>query len=480
MKEIHHPLLKRQLRKYFPDLEEIPEKFIPFFHAVNQSYLHYDSDRDLLERAMDISSEELTETNKKLLAEVKTHQSTSKRLFQALESMGIYHEAPKTTDLVKVADFLNVEIKKRKEAEQARIESEKRWHDLIENMPEAVQLSKDGIIIYVNPAGLKLYEFNSLDEAIGVNLLEFASDKQREVLHTRIANLRSSKPVSAIEFEIKTWQGNTKFIEVNSNTIMYNGKLVTQSVLRDITEKKQAEEELKKALEIERGYNELNKNFVSMVSHEFRTPLTSIHSTSELLLQFGDRFKGEELTKRIQRIYKSTIRMNRLIEDVLTMGKLDSKNSSTDFQVIDFGSLINDVLKVMENNELAGREIHVSKVEETCCQVKLDLNLTELIIRNLIENAAKYSKDDTPINLTYYKEKGRFIITCQDFGIGIPKDDLNYIFASFKRASNTSEIKGTGLGLAIVQKAVNRLKGEINVESEVGKGTTFTVSLPVL
>ena len=120
-------------------------------------------------------TEELTETNKKLLTEVKTHQSTSKRLFQALESMGIYHEAPKTTDLVKVADFLNVEIKKRKAAEQARIESEKRWHDLIENMPEAVQLSKDGVIIYLNPAGVKLYEFNSLDEAIGVNLLEFGA-----------------------------------------------------------------------------------------------------------------------------------------------------------------------------------------------------------------------------------------------------------------------------------------------------------------
>ena len=249
--------------------------------------------------------------------------------------------------------------------------------------------------------------------------------------------------------------------------------------MRDVTDKKKAENELKKALELERSYNELNKNFVSMVSHEFRTPLTSIHSTSELLLQFGDNFKGEELTKRIKRIYKSTIRLNRMIEDVLTIGKLASENNALDIQELDFEQILNDVLKIMETNELAGRTIHISTNTKPPCLLLIDINFIELILRNLLENAAKYSDAKTPINITYALKRNHFVLTLQDFGIGIPRGEQKLVFASFKRGSNTYNISGTGLGLAIVNKAIHRLNGAIEVESKVGKGTTFTVTLPI-
>lgn len=502
-----------------------------------------------------------------------------------------------------------INIKKREEAEQSLRESEERWHNLILNMPEAVQITKNGKVLYINPAGVKLFEAKSKQDLIGLTadklLTRFSHGNLREI-RKQIEKIGTAEPM---EFEISTLEGNRKFIEATSTIMYYKGERVVQSVLRDITEKKasdarltrltsrlqtlldnlntgvlmqeadnrivhankqfsdifdnqfspemitgqtcdvlvkqakelfinpdeferqtakilknaqpsmneelklvngkilrrdfipithnglnigsvwqysditdikMAEENLRRALESERSYNDLNRNFVSMVSHEFRTPLTSIHSTSELLLQFSDRFNEEERKKRVKRIYDSTRRMNQLIEDVLTMGKLDSENSKIDLKEVNFTDLLNDLLKVMNASELVGRVVNIEQGYEQDCIVTLDINLTELILRNLIENAAKYSESDKPINISYFKKDRQFHFICQDFGIGIPEKEQAHIFESFKRAGNTAEIKGTGLGLAIVKKAVDRLNGELAFISEEGKGTTFTLKLPLI
>ncbi len=246
---------------------------------------------------------------------------------------------------------------------------------------------------------------------------------------------------------------------------------------RDVTQKKKSEHELRRALEAERSYNELNRNFVSMVSHEFRTPLTSIQTTAELLSNFVERFSSEDIKKRAERIHKSSVRMDTLIQDVLTIGKLDSDSSTFQTVEIDIPVFVRDIIEQLEMSELADRTVITTGLD-TSKTLYSDPSLLELILRNLLENAAKYSPKNQPIHLKVNKMEAGFEFICTDFGIGIPVEEQKTIFESFKRASNTEGIKGTGLGLSIVQKSVQRLNGELAVQSEPNKGSTFTVRMP--
>ncbi len=500
-----------------------------------------------------------------------------------------------------------LETGKREKAEANLKESEERWQNLVLNQPEALQISKNGKVVYLNPAGLKLYEAESLDQMINYDLFKFAGKEIKDKMNERLERLMKDGHVEPLEFRIHTLKGNERFIEANSTRVTYNGALAIQTILRDITEKKKAEDELVeissrlttlldnlssgvlmedpdrvivhtnqrfaelfgnvfnpedlygsncallldnakfafkdpeefvervnklvqsketvlneqlelangkfferdfipiyhgkkymgnvwqyrdvtekieaerellRALESERSYNELNSNFVSMVSHEFRTPLTSIHSTAELLIQFGDRFKGEELKKRVQRIYNSSIKMDTLIRDVPTIGKLDSDNTKVDYKEFRLSDVLNDMIGALSATVLHERDVVVES-ENADTVISLDINLIELILRNLLENAGKYSQAPDKILVNYSIRDGMLNLSCQDFGIGIPKSDQSTIFESFKRGSNTENIKGTGLGLPIVKKSVERLNGTINLESEQNKGTKITISIPV-
>lgn len=497
--------------------------------------------------------------------------------------------------------------KKREEAEKSLKESEERWQNLVENMPEAIQISKNGEVIYMNPAGLRLYEADSIAQVKGVNLRDLSDNLQSNVFDERMELLRRYGFVDPIEFEITTFKGTTKFIEANSNTINYNGELAIQSVLRDITEKKKTErdlvqlssrlstlldnlntgvlmeqadrkvvhanskfcdlfgnifspddlmgqdcgelliqaksffkdpeyftsstnqlvsensrsvneelelvngkilerdfipiiydgiqygtvwqyrditsrkeneQELVRALEAERSYNELNKNFVSMVSHEFRTPLTSIQSTAELLLTFSDRFTLDDIKKRVDRIHQSSIRMDQLIEDVLTIGKLEANNNFVNNEEFKLSSVLQETIEMLQMSELSGREVIIEGLSDEP-MMYCDVRLMELIFRNILENAAKYSEQDKPIRISTEFSKTHAHIQCIDQGIGIPPKEQKHIFESFKRASNTEGIKGTGLGLAIVKKSVDRLNGTIGLSSVIDEGTTISLELPI-
>lgn len=497
--------------------------------------------------------------------------------------------------------------KKREEAEKSLKESEERWQNLVENMPEAIQISKNGEVIYMNPAGLRLYEADSIAQVKGVNLRDLSDNLQSNVFDERMELLRRYGFVDPIEFEITTFKGTTKFIEANSNTINYNGELAIQSVLRDITEKKKTErdlvqlssrlstlldnlntgvlmeqadrkvvhanskfcdlfgnifspddlmgqdcgelliqaksffkdpeyfasstnqlvsensrsvneelelvngkilerdfipiiydgiqygtvwqyrditsrkeneQELVRALEAERSYNELNKNFVSMVSHEFRTPLTSIQSTAELLLTFSDRFTLDDIKKRVDRIHQSSIRMDQLIEDVLTIGKLEANNNFVNNEEFKLSSVLQETIEMLQMSELSGREVIIEGLSDEP-MMYCDVRLMELIFRNILENAAKYSEQDKPVRISTEFSKTHAHIQCIDQGIGIPPKEQKHIFESFKRASNTEGIKGTGLGLAIVKKSVDRLNGTIGLSSVIDEGTTISLELPI-
>ncbi len=247
----------------------------------------------------------------------------------------------------------------------------------------------------------------------------------------------------------------------------------------DITQRKQLEAELRSALEKEKELNELKSRFISMTSHEFRTPLSTILSSAELLEHYRHKWTEEKQLTHLHRIQTAVKHMTEMLNDVLVIakaeaGKLDFR--PTPFDLVEYCLYVVEELQLNVNNQHA--ITFYSQQKSMPCS--MDEKLLGHILSNLLSNAIKYSPTGSNVKFTLTCQAGRAIFEIQDHGIGIPPEDLPCLFESFFRATNVGNIQGTGLGLAIVKKCVDTYQGEISVISEVGLGTTFTVSLPLV
>lgn len=248
-------------------------------------------------------------------------------------------------------------------------------------------------------------------------------------------------------------------------------------VFRDSTKHRKAEAEITSALVKEKELNELKSRFISMASHEFRTPLTAILLSSELLKNYGHKWSEEKKLKHMHRIQSSVKHMSNLLEDLLLIGKVEAGKiefNPTVLNLEEFCRSIVEELKMIYEEHHNLNFVAVGNVTH----VQMDEKLLRQILTNLLSNAIKYSPEGSTVNfeLLCYEKETSFQI--KDTGIGIPQEDLQRLFESFHRASNVGTIAGTGLGLAIVKRCVDLHGGQIEVESEVGVGTTVTVTLP--
>jgi signal transduction histidine kinase len=215
-----------------------------------------------------------------------------------------------------------------------------------------------------------------------------------------------------------------------------------------------------------------------MASHEFRTPLTTIFSSAELLQHYSQTWSEDKKLKHYNRIEAAVKRMTELLDDVLLYSKAESGKLEFNPKPLvlkDFCSdLVEEIqLGIGENHKITF--IYSGPCNNACMDEKLLLH----ILTNLLTNAIKYSPQDTTILFSCYCEKREVIFEIKDEGIGIPPEDQKRLFESFHRAKNVGTIPGTGLGLAIVQKSVELHGGRITCTSEVGVGTTFRVTLPL-
>ena len=250
----------------------------------------------------------------------------------------------------------------------------------------------------------------------------------------------------------------------------------------DITERKQLEEELRQALTKEKELSELKSRFVSMTSHEFRTPLSTILSSSELLEHYRHKWTDEKQLSHLQRIQTAVKHMTEMLNDVLAIGKAEAgklEYRPIALNLVEYCQRMVEQMQLNLNTENAlARRIAFSCDFKSmpCC---MDENLLDRILFNLLTNAIKYSPSGgiAKFSLAFHHPIAVFEI--QDTGIGIPPEDIPHLFESFHRASNVGNISGTGLGLAIVKNCVDVHQGKIAVKSELGVGTTFTVSLPM-
>lgn len=248
-------------------------------------------------------------------------------------------------------------------------------------------------------------------------------------------------------------------------------------VARDITEQHRAEEELARTLEKEKQLNELKSRFVSMTSHEFRTPLTTILSSTELLQSHSYKWGEPRDLKHLERIHTAVERMTELLNGVLVLSRAEAGRLEFHPQPLNLEQFCRDLVEDLQSS--APEHQLLFSLTGNCTQVAMDEKLLQHILPNLLSNAIKYSPRGGSV---------RFEVTCtntsvcfqiQDQGIGIPTADLPHLFESFHRAKNVGNISGTGLGLAIVKKSVDLHGGTISVTSEVGIGTTFIVILPL-
>jgi PAS domain S-box-containing protein len=366
------------------------------------------------------------------------------------------------------------DITERKQAELALQTSYTTNRALLNAIPDLMfRVNKSGILVnFKVPEGSEMLTF--FNKFLGKSLSEILPP---ELAHLSMHCLEQALQTGKLQiFESQ--------LELNKQLHDYEARLVVSAedevmaIVRDITERKRAESDIQNALEKEKELSELKSRFVSMASHEFRTPLTTIFSSSELLQDYGHKWAEEKKLLHYQRIQTAVKHMIQLLNDVLLIGQAEAghfKFCPAQMDIVQFcHDLVEEMQITTKNHTIA------SNVQIKSSTVELDEKLLRHILSNLLSNAIKYSPSGGTINFVLIEELEKLIFQVQDSGIGIPVADQAKLFDSFHRATNVGTISGTGLGLAIVKKAVDLHGGNITVESEVRSGTTFTVSLPII
>ena len=249
-------------------------------------------------------------------------------------------------------------------------------------------------------------------------------------------------------------------------------------VIQNITERKRMEEGLIKALEKEKELGELKSRFVTMASHEFRTPLTTILSSTFLLENYAGQNYEKEKVVHTNRIRRAVNNLTLILNEFLSLEKLEQNKVQVVRADVNIPEYIQDTLSEMEVVKRDRQVIEYHHAGDRSI-ARLDHHLLWSIVTNLISNSLKYSKAGDKVEITSAIEPDSVILTVKDTGIGIPSDEQQFIFGRFYRARNAANIEGTGLGLHIIQKYIHLLQGTITFESQLDVGTLFTVVLPI-
>lgn len=236
--------------------------------------------------------------------------------------------------------------------------------------------------------------------------------------------------------------------------------------------------ELKDALEKEKELNEIKSRFVSMASHEFRTPLSAILSSAALIAKYPNTDDQPRREKHVGKIRESVIHLNELLEDTLSLGRIEEGKVQIHPETISLSAFAQETADEVQGLLKPGQILQPDVQADL--KVISDKRLLKHIFVNLLTNAIKFSPAGTPIGWKLREEDGRILAEVADQGMGIPEEDKAYLFSSFFRARNVTNIQGTGLGLHIVKRYVDMLHGEIGVESELNKGTTISINFPNL
>jgi two-component system sensor kinase FixL len=251
----------------------------------------------------------------------------------------------------------------------------------------------------------------------------------------------------------------------------------TKSLMATVKALEQAKEEVSSTLLKEKELGLLKSRFVSIASHEFRTPLTSIQLSASLIEQYALPFASVPIAKHVTKIQQSVGNLTGILNDFLSLEKLEAGKETSSIKEFDLVKLAEHITEEMQVMAKPQQNI-IYQHTGTSSIINLDRNLLKCCIINLIANAIKYSGENTFIDFNTEIRPELCIITIKDNGIGIPEADQKHLFEAFFRAHNTGTIPGTGLGLNIVARYIDLMQGSVNFESHVNEGTTFTINFP--
>ncbi len=365
-----------------------------------------------------------------------------------------------------------------------------------------------GIICLTNPRLVDLFGYTE-DELLG-QPIESLIPTMARARHVEQRQAYHAKPVKrpmgiGLDLLAERRDGSLFPVEVSLNHFEVDGERYVMGLVTDVTKRRQAENELqrtnaeleqrvearttelrsveaelRKALEAEKELNALKSRFVSMASHEFRTPLSTIMTSVDLISRYSDGQVSDKVSKHVDRIRGKVRDMTGMLNDFLSLDKLDHGLVTCNPTEVDVVHLCIDLLEELRSLTKPGQEIHYDHIGEERLVVQ-DRQMLMVVLGNLLGNAIKYSPENTRIDLLTEIAEARLHITVKDEGMGIPKEDREHIMDRFFRASNTFTVQGTGLGLNIAARFVTIMGGTMHFESrtageETGTGQGLTES----
>jgi signal transduction histidine kinase len=263
-----------------------------------------------------------------------------------------------------------------------------------------------------------------------------------------------------------------------NNQTLYTGVVQDMTARRQLEAERLEKERLAVALENERDIQQLKNRYVSMMSHELKTPLASIRLASDFIKHYVDRATPDEMDEATAAIEAQVEYLSEIVDDVTTLSKTEFMGEELELERYDLETFLRDVLEEFTWVHRSTHQLIYEGVDRRV-EAQFDLKLLRRAITNLLSNAIKYSPAGGDVRLSLAVEDGKATIQLSDSGIGIPPEDLPRLFDAFHRAVNVGKLPGTGLGLAIALQAVTLHGGTITVESEMGEGTTFVITLPL-
>jgi two-component system, LuxR family, sensor kinase FixL len=248
-------------------------------------------------------------------------------------------------------------------------------------------------------------------------------------------------------------------------------------ITRDITDQKKAEEDMMRTLGREKELNEMKSRFVTLASHEFKTPLSVILSSVSLIEKYPDTDQQDKRLKHIHRIKSNVNNLKQILNDFLSLEKLEGGIVQNCPAETDLVHVIREAIQDMDGSFKEGQHIHLH-TDGTPRVISVDIQFLRNILNNLLSNAIKYSPESTTVDCTLSYKPAAVDIQIRDRGIGIPHEEQQHLFERFFRATNSTGISGTGLGLSIVKRYLELMGGQIRLSSIPGEGSAFTVTLP--
>lgn len=370
-----------------------------------------------------------------------------------------------------------------KEAEAALQHREEQYRRLFENNPLPMWVYDPATlrIMAVNEAAVNQYGY-SRDEFLALIVTDLSIPEDQARLARTISQLRPGMSAPRVWRQVRK-DGTTMDMEVSGHDIVFEGRPARMALARDITQARQLEEQriytqtLEMELNKQRELAELRERFMSMVSHEFRTPLAIISTSVNIVQNYFDKLPREKFVERLDDINEQIQSMVRLLEDVLSILRGNAGKLPFQPEIVDIVALCR---RTVDNIRLTDQGQHyiLFETEKPSLYMEADQRLLEHIFTNLISNAVKYTVPGKRVIASITTDETSIIFTVQDEGIGIPEADQTYVFQPFHRGRNAAGINGTGLGLAIVRQNVELHGGQIMFRSVENEGTTFTVRLP--